>query len=81
VQTVLRILQKKGLVEHRTEGRRLIYTACYTRCDLAEAFLREAFDGQLEELLNCLLRGEPFNSGRLAAIQRVLQRSSGQDSP
>jgi BlaI family penicillinase repressor len=55
VQTVLRILERKGLVEHRTERRRFVYTARYTRRDLAVAFLQEVFDGQMRELVDCLL--------------------------
>jgi BlaI family transcriptional regulator, penicillinase repressor len=55
VQTVLRILERKGLVEHRCDGRRFVYTARYTRRDLAVAFLREVFDGQIQELVDCLL--------------------------
>jgi predicted transcriptional regulator len=72
VQTVLRILEKKGLVEHEAQGRRFIYTARYTRCDLAAAFLHQAFDGQIEELLDCLLQALQPNVGCLDALQQLL---------
>ena len=39
VQTMLRIMEKKGLVEYRVDGRAFIYTARYSRDDSASTQL------------------------------------------
>src|SRR6266481_10013714 len=44
VQTLLRIMEDKGLVEHRAEGRTFIYIPRYSRERVATRFLNKVFD-------------------------------------
>src|SRR6201998_2206724 len=45
IQTLLRIMEDKGLVEHRAEGRTFIYVPRYSRERVAARFLKRVFDG------------------------------------
>src|SRR5438132_12505496 len=57
VQTLLRIMEdKKGLVEHHTEGRTFVYTPRFSRDESAARFLDRVFDGAASELVLSLLR-------------------------
>jgi BlaI family penicillinase repressor len=56
VQTLLRIMEKKGLVAHRAEGRKFVYRALCGRERLAADFLRKVFDGSFTDLVATLLR-------------------------
>src|SRR5215471_3957677 len=47
VQTMLRIMEDKGLVEHRAEGRTFIYVPKYSRERVTSRFLNKVFDGAL----------------------------------
>src|SRR5262249_9775407 len=58
VQTLLRIMEDKGLVSHQLEGRTFIYTPQYSRDDSAARFLERVFDGAAGELVLSLLRAE-----------------------
>ena len=45
VQTVLRIMEDKGLIRHRAEGRTFIYEPIYRRDQVATWLLNRVFDG------------------------------------
>ena len=58
VQTLLRLMEDKGLVTHHVEGRTFIYTPDFSREDSAAGFLDRVFDGAADELVQSLLRAE-----------------------
>src|SRR5262245_32091586 len=55
VQTLLRIMEEKGLVGHRTEGRTFIYFPRYSRERVATRFLNKVFDGALDQFVLSIL--------------------------
>src|SRR5258705_7020117 len=58
VQTLLRIMEDKGLVEHRTEGRTFIYAPTHSRERVASRFLNKVFDGALDQFVLTILQGK-----------------------
>src|SRR3979411_816296 len=58
VQTLLRIMEDKGLVKHHVEGRTFVYTPRFSRDESAARFLDRVFDGAAAELVQSLLRAE-----------------------
>jgi predicted transcriptional regulator len=72
VQTLLRIMEDKGLVEHHVEGRTFIYTACFSRDESAARFLDRVFDGAAAELVQSLLRTERIRAGELEEMQAMI---------
>lgn len=58
VQTQLRIMDRKGLVSHRRDGRTMVYWAVYTREQESSRFLNQVFDGSLDQLVLSMLTAE-----------------------
>jgi predicted transcriptional regulator len=72
VQTLLRIMEEKGLVEHRAEGRTFIYSPRHSREKVACRFLNKVFDGALDQLVLSLLRSGDASSTELADLERLI---------
>ena len=72
VQTLLRIMEDKGLVKHTVEGRTFIYTACFSRDESAARFLDRVFDGAAAELVQSLLRTERIHATELEQLQVMI---------
>lgn len=72
VQTMLRIMEDKGLVTHNVEGRTFIYSADYSRDESARTFLDRVFDGAASQLVSSLLRSEQIPADELHRIQELI---------
>jgi len=72
VQTMLRIMEGKGLVDHIEEGRTFIYTARCTRDQTTLRFLDRVFDGAASQLVSSLLRSERISSAELEQMQALI---------
>ena len=72
VQTLLRIMEKKGLVRHHVEGRTFIYTPCYSRDNSAARFLDRVFDGAADQLVLSLLRSERIPEEELDRLHAMI---------
>jgi predicted transcriptional regulator len=72
VQTMLRIMDGKGLVGHELDGRTFIYTARYTRDESTVRFLDRVFDGAASQLVQSLLRSERISGQELDQIHALI---------
>ncbi|GIW80010.1 MAG: transcriptional regulator [Gemmatales bacterium] len=72
VQTLMRIMEEKGLVSHHTEGRTFVYTPKFSRDDSALHFLDRVFDGAVDELVMTLLRSERIAPDELERMQKMI---------
>jgi BlaI family transcriptional regulator, penicillinase repressor len=72
VQTLLRIMEEKGLVTHRAQGRTFVYTPCFSRDDSTARFLDRVFDGAAEELVQSLLRSEKLSAAELDRLHGLI---------
>jgi BlaI family transcriptional regulator, penicillinase repressor len=72
IQTMLRIMEGKGLVGHDLDGRTFIYTARYTRDESTVRFLDRVFDGAASELVQSLLRSERVSAEELDQIHALI---------
>jgi predicted transcriptional regulator len=76
IQTLLRIMEeKKGLVEHRTEGRTFIYAPRVGRERVARRFLDKVFDGALDQLVLTLLQSEGTSADELKELERLIAKA------
>lgn len=78
VQTLLRIMEEKGLVTHHVEGRTFIYTPAFSRDESARRFLDGVFDGAAAELVQSLLRSERLPPAELDRLQDMLHAARRQ---
>ena len=72
IQTLLRIMEDKGLVEHHVEGRTFVYTPRFSRDESAARFLERVFDGAADQLVLSLLRSERISPAELARMQSMI---------
>lgn len=75
VQTLLRIMETKGLVTHIVEGRTFIYSAVYSRHQSAARFLDRVFDGAASALVLSLLEAERISEEELDRVEALIARA------
>ena len=51
VQTFLRMMEEKGLVAHKMQGRAFVYRPLYSRGKVLSRFLNRIFDGAVDQLV------------------------------
>jgi predicted transcriptional regulator len=76
VQTTLRILEQKGYVRHREEGRAFRYFPAVERSEVSRSAIaqvvRRFFDGSPGALAVSLLKDEGLSEHELAQIRRLI---------
>jgi predicted transcriptional regulator len=72
VQTLLRIMEDKGLVRHRAEGRTFIYEPAYSRDRFASRLLHRVFDGALDQAVLSLLQAKDATEQELRDLERLI---------
>ena len=77
VQTLLRIMENKGLVEHRAEGRTFIYVPKHSRERVASRFLNKVFGGALDQFVLSILASNDGPSGpeELKDLERLIAKA------
>jgi BlaI family transcriptional regulator, penicillinase repressor len=73
VQTFLRMMEEKGLVEHVAEGRTFIYTPLYSREKTVSRFLDRVFDGAVQELVMNAISVKKLSTEELDSLERLIQ--------
>lgn len=87
VATMLVKLERKGVVVHRTEGRRYIYRPLVSRHEVRQSMVADLVDrlfgGDPSALVSHLVDTHAVDADELHEIERILARRSGkdQDSP
>ena len=71
VQTLLRIMDDKGLVGHRRRGRTFIYFPKFNRQRVSSQFLHKVFDGALDQLVVSMLR-ERCSAAELRELEKLI---------
>src|SRR5205085_2467092 len=81
VQTLLRIMEDKGLVTHYLDGRAFVYEARYSRDQSAERFLDRVFDGAASQLMLSLLQSERIPADELDRMQALIAAANPRRGP
>jgi predicted transcriptional regulator len=76
VATMLRKMEGRGLVTHRSEGRRFLYRAAVTpdavTRSMADDILERLFEGRLADLLSHLLSTREVSREELRELERLI---------
>jgi predicted transcriptional regulator len=75
VQTVLRIMEEKGLVSHRAETRTFVYYPVCSRERVASRFLKKVFDGALDQLVLSVLRTKDVSQTELKDLEKLIAKA------
>jgi predicted transcriptional regulator len=80
VLTTIRILEKKGYVNHRQDGRAFIYSACVAQEDASKVEVRHVlqrfFSNSREKLLLSLLGDEEITLAELQRLRNAIQKNA-----
>ena len=75
IQTLLRIMEDKGLVGHRAKGRTFIYYPKHNRQRVSSHFLHTVFDGALDQLVVSLLGAKDSSPAELRQLERLIAKA------
>jgi predicted transcriptional regulator len=75
VQTLLRIMEAKGLVTHTAEGRTFIYASRFSKEESASRFLDRVFDGAASQLVLSLLKAEKIPPQELEQMRTLINQA------
>ena len=81
VQTLLRIMDEKGLVTHQARGRTFIYHPAYSRERETSRWLDHVFDGALDQLMLSLLRARRISSSELKQLESLIATARRRKQP
>lgn len=84
VLSLMQVMEQKGLVTHRQDGKAYIYAAAVERGktfrQLASGFLERVFDGALDEYLVHALESRTLSGDELAKIEALLEEARMRDA-
>jgi BlaI family transcriptional regulator, penicillinase repressor len=75
VQTLLRLMEDKGLVSHHVDGRTFVYSPRYSREQSAVRFLDRVFDGAASQLMLSLLKAERIPPDELERMYALIDQA------
>jgi predicted transcriptional regulator len=79
VQTLLRIMETKGLVTHTEVGRTFVYEPVFSREETASRFLDRVFDGAASQLVLSLLKAERIPPAELEQMRQLINKARKTD--
>jgi predicted transcriptional regulator len=75
IQTLVRIMAKKGFLQVRNVNRTLYYKPCYTIEQVSSRFLHKVFDGAVDRLVLSMLRAENLTAEELREIETLIGKA------
>ncbi len=81
VQTLLRIMDDKGLVEHKREGRTFVYSPRLTRERETSRLVDKMFDGALDQLVVSLLNSRNVSTDELKKLEKIIADARKRKAP
>ena len=75
VQTLLRIMCTKGLVQKRTEGRTDFYRPVYTLENATNRFIEKVFDGARDQFVLSMLSSEKVTPDEMRALEKMIAKA------
>lgn len=75
VQTLVRIMLKKGLVKKRSEGRTDFYTPIYTLQNATSRFVNKLFDGSVDKFVLSMLSNEDVSTDEMRDLEKMIAKA------
>jgi predicted transcriptional regulator len=75
VQTFLRIMDDKGLVSHKQQGRIFTYTPRYSREQATSRFVRQLFDGAMDQVILSVLSTADSSPEELKQLEKLIAQN------
>ncbi len=85
IQSFLRTMEEKGLVEHRVEGRTFVYAPTQPKDEttqtLVSRLLQRAFDGAIDQLVASALALRQPSAEELARLEALIAQAKSAPTP
>ena len=75
IQTLVRIMCRKGLVSKRSEARTDYYTPVYTLELAASRFVDKVFDGAIDKFVLSMLADEKVSADELKKLEQMIAKA------
>ncbi len=75
VQTLLRIMAKKGFVKQRIDARKLYYKPSYSAANASSKFLHKVFDGAVDKLVLSMLTAEDVSVDEMRELEKMIAKA------
>ena len=75
VQTLLRIMLKKGFVKKRSEGRTDFYTPVYTLKNATSRFVDKLFDGAVDRFVLSILSAGDVSANEMRDLEKMIAKA------
>lgn len=75
VQTLVRIMLKKGFVKKRSEGRTDFYTPVYTLENATSRFVDKLFDGSVDRFVLSMLSSENVSTEEMRELEKMIAKA------
>lgn len=84
VSTLLTRLEKRGLLQHRADGRQFVYSACVQEQEVRSSMLQRLTDfffrGDSGALVSHLVESRDFNPEELEAVEQLIRARESNES-
>jgi predicted transcriptional regulator len=78
VATVIKVLEKKGYVAHKTYGKTNVYYPIVTKKDYAQHVLKDTFkglfNGSLNQMVSSFVKGKDVSINELEELKEMLEK-------
>ena len=75
VQTLVRIMDRKGLVKKRSEGRTDYYTPVYTLEAATSRFVDKVFDGAIDKCVLSMLSDKHVSTEEMRDLEKLIAKA------
>ncbi|MGA2256518.1 MAG: BlaI/MecI/CopY family transcriptional regulator [Thermoguttaceae bacterium] len=75
IQTFLRLMDDKGLVSHKRQGRQFVYTPLYSRERVTSRFVDQIFDGAMDQVIVSMLSTADASPEELKQLEKIIAQS------
>ena len=75
VQTLVRIMLKKGLVKKRSKGRTDFYTPIYSLENATSRFVDKLFDGAVDKFVLSMLSAEDISTEEMRDMEKMIAKA------
>ena len=83
IATMLTKLERKGVVDHRTEGRQFVYRPLVSETEVARTMVNDlterVFQGDVSALVSHLLTEQEIDTGELSKLMEAVNRRRAEE--
>lgn len=77
VATVIKVLESKGYIDHKTYGKTNVYYPKVTKSEYAQHLIRDTFkglfNGSLNQMMSCFVKNKDVSISELEELRQLLE--------